>query len=153
MSDGLDELGDLQRLVLDLIWEQNELTVAEARDHLAADGRELAYTTVLSVIQKLEKRGWLEHRRDGRTHVFRAVRSRSEAGRGTVRRVVERLFGGSTSEVMQHLVDDERLTAGDLADLRAHIDARIVALHHDDTAGGDEPGPRPAVHGGSDDAA
>jgi predicted transcriptional regulator len=152
MPDGLDELGDLQRLVLDLIWEQDELTVAEARDQLAADGRELAYTTVLSVIQKLEKRGWLEHRRDGRTHVYRAVRTRSEAGRGTVRRVVERLFGGSTSEVMQHLVSDERLTAGDLADLRAHIDARIVALR-DDGAG--DPGvARPSVpaHGADGDA-
>jgi len=132
MPDGLEELGELQRAVLELIWDRGELTVAEARELLAADGRELAYTTVLSVSQKLEKRGWLAHRRDGRTHVYHASRSRHDAGRGTVRGLVERLFGGSSTVVMQHLVDDERLTAEELAELRARIDARLVELDDDD---------------------
>ncbi|MFK7960920.1 MAG: BlaI/MecI/CopY family transcriptional regulator [Phycisphaerales bacterium] len=128
MTAQLDELGDLQRQILETIWSRREATVADVRESLAVDGRDLAYTTVLSTIQKLEKRGWLTHRTEGRTHVYRSARSREDAGRGSVRGLVERLFGGRSAVVMQHLVDDERLTGGELAELRAMIDARIDSL-------------------------
>lgn len=134
MTTQLDELGDLQRAVLELAWSRDEMTVADARAALAADGRDLAYTTVLSVMQKLGKRGWLAHRRDGRAHVYRAARTRDEAGRGTVRGLVERLFGGRSDVVMQHLVDDERVTAAELEELRAAIDARLDALAEPESA-------------------
>ena len=65
----LDDLGDLQSAVMNAVWDLGEATVVQVRDRLAAD-KELAYTTVLSVLQKLEKAGWLKHRTDGRSYVY-----------------------------------------------------------------------------------
>ena len=62
----LDSLGTLQRAVLETIWELEEATVHEVRDRITRE-KPLAYTTILSTIQRLEKGGWLTHRSQGRT--------------------------------------------------------------------------------------
>ena len=63
----LDELGALQRRVVEVLWGRGEGTVHQVVDSLVDDqGKKPAYTTVLSVLQKLEKAGWVEHRREGR---------------------------------------------------------------------------------------
>ena len=75
----IDKLGALQKAVMEAVWELGEATVQQVRDRL---GREPlpAYTTVLSVMQKLEKAGWLSHSAEGRSYLYRPVRSREEAG-------------------------------------------------------------------------
>lgn len=76
-------LGDLERSVMDLLWQQPEpLTANELRDllsHLeASQGKELAVTTVLTVLSRLEKKGLVERERDIRPHRYRSVTSREE---------------------------------------------------------------------------
>jgi predicted transcriptional regulator len=84
-------LGDLERAVMDVLWSQNAadpddngLTANELRDLLAqatadgADGKELAVTTVLTVLSRLEKKGLVQRGRDIRPHRYRAVTSREE---------------------------------------------------------------------------
>ena len=84
-------LGDLERAVMDVLWSQNAadpaeggLTANELRDTLAqvsadgADGKELAVTTVLTVLSRLEKKGLVQRGRDIRPHRYRAVTSREE---------------------------------------------------------------------------
>jgi predicted transcriptional regulator len=90
----LDDLGELQTAVMNAVWDLGEATVGQVRDRLAAE-RELAYTTVLSVLQKLEKAGWLKHRADGRSYIYTPRRSRNDAGRSALRRFNERMFGGA----------------------------------------------------------
>ncbi len=113
--------GPLQQAVLDAVWRLGEGTVQQVREAL---GRrpEPAYTTVLSVMQKLERLGWLTHRAEGRTYVYRATRSRGQAGAGSVRRLVERLFGGDRVLFLQHLLEERELTDKELAELRRLID-------------------------------
>lgn len=118
----LDELGELQAAVLEAIWDREAATVQQVRDALA--GRDLAYTTVLSVMQKLEKAGWLGHRADGRSYVYYAKRSRAEAGKSALKQFTERIFGGDPVLLFQHLLDDKRLTPDELAELRKLIDKR-----------------------------
>lgn len=118
----LDELGELQAAVLEVIWDRKAATVQQVRDALAH--RELAYTTVLSVMQKLEKSGWLGHRTDGRSYVYFAKRSRAEAGKSALRQFTERIFDGDPVLLFQHLLDDKRLTPDELAELRKLIDKR-----------------------------
>lgn len=119
----LDDLGELQTAVMNVVWELGEATVVQVRDRLAAD-KELAYTTVLSVMQKLEKTGWLKHRSDGRSYVYSPRKLRSDAGRSALRQFSERMFGGDPLVLFEHLLDDERLTADELAALRKMIERR-----------------------------
>jgi BlaI family transcriptional regulator, penicillinase repressor len=119
----LDSLGELQATVMNVVWELGEATVGQVRERLEAE-RELAYTTVLSVMQKLEKTGWLKHRSDGRSYVYSARRSRSDAGRNALRGFTERMFGGDPLVLFEHLLDDERLTSTELTELRKMIERR-----------------------------
>ncbi len=118
-----DQLGELQRAVLEAVWKLDEATVHQVRDALAPR-RDLAYTTVLSVMQKLEKAGWLAHRADGKRHVFAATRTRDAAGQHSLQRFVSRLFRGDSRAVLQHLLEDEELTDEELLEFRRMIDRR-----------------------------
>ena len=119
----IDKLGALQKAVMEAVWELGEATVQQVRDRL---GREPlpAYTTVLSVMQKLEKAGWLSHRAEGRSYLYRPVRSREEAGASSLRTFVERVFRGDAMLLFQHLLEDEALSDEDLKTLKTMIDRR-----------------------------
>lgn len=126
----LDNLGELQAAVMAVVWELGEATVGQVRDRLPPE-KQLAYTTVLSVMQRLEKAGWLKHRTDGRTYVYVAFRSRRDAGRKALRKFTERAFGGDSLVLFQHLLDDRRLTDDELAELRKMIERRRKELRDD----------------------
>jgi BlaI family transcriptional regulator, penicillinase repressor len=130
MSGSLDDLGALQRAVMEIVWELGEATVAQVRGKLSRRKR-LAYTTVLSVMQKLDKSGWLTHREEGRAYVYRAMESRDEAGRSSLKQFVDRVCDGNPLAMFQHLLDDENLSADDLAELRKMIDKRRKELSDD----------------------
>ena len=119
----LDKLGKLQRAVMDTVWQLGEATVHQVRDRLGQK-RELAYTTVLSVMQKLEKLGWLKHRAEGRTYVYRATRTRAQEGASSLRAFTDRVFRGDRLLMFQQLIDDGNLSDEDLARLKRMIDKR-----------------------------
>ena len=123
----LDKLGELQTAVMTAVWDLGEATVGQVRERLAAD-KELAYTTVLSVLQKLEKAGWLKHRSDGRSYVYSPRRSRDDADKSAVRQFTERMFGGNPLVLFEHLLDDERLTGDELVELRKMLERRRKEL-------------------------
>ncbi len=128
----IHDLGQLQRAVMEIIWELGEAKVGDVRDRLNAKRKKtLAYTTVLSAMQKLEKSGWLKHRMDGRANAYRAVRSREEAGTSSIRNLVNKVFAGDPLVMFQHLLSDERLDEKDLASLRKMIDQRRKELKDD----------------------
>lgn len=119
----LDSLGDLQAAVMETVWRLGEATVQQVRDELAKS-KMLAYTTVLSAMQKLEKAGWLTHRSDSRTYIYFASRSRRQAEESALKQFTRRVFRGDPLKLFQHLLDDERLADEDLAELRKQIDRR-----------------------------
>ena len=124
-GQSLDDLGDLQRQVLETVWKLGEANVAQVRDELLAAGRsEIAYTTVLTVLQKLGRAGWLQHRAEKRVYWWRATRSRHEADSNTARALIRRVFGGDPLRLFQHLLEDENLSDEDLRSLRALIEQK-----------------------------
>ena len=128
----IHDLGQLQRAVMEIIWELEEAKVGDVRDRLNAKRKKpLAYTTVLSAMQKLEKAGWLKHRMDGRANVYRPVRSREHAGTSSIRNLVNKVFSGDPLVMFQHLLSDDRLDEKDLASLRKMIDQRRKELKDD----------------------
>jgi predicted transcriptional regulator len=125
----LDDLGDLQKTVMEIVWTLGEASVNQVKTKLAR--RKLAYTTVLSVMQKLDKAGWLTHREEGRAYVYRPVVTRAEAGRSSLRHFIDRVCGGDPIAMFQHLLDDQELSAEDLTELRKMIDKRRKEIDHD----------------------
>lgn len=117
----LDSLGDQQKAVMEILWDVGEATVHDVRERM---NRHLAYTTVLSMMQHLEKTGWLRHRVDGRTYVYQPRRTREQVGTQTLREFTKRVFRGDPLLLFQHLLEDERWTKKDLAALKKMIDER-----------------------------
>ena len=119
----LDDLGELQRTVLETVWDLGEASVHQVRERLNGR-RRLAYTTVLTVMQKLEKAGWLEHRNEGKSYVYTPALSREEAGAGSVRGFVKRVFEGDAMTLFQHLIRESDLSDEELNELRAMIEEK-----------------------------
>lgn len=117
----LDDLGDLQRTVMELVWKMGQATVHQVRDRLGRK-KKLAYTTVLTAMQKLEKAGWLTHHNQGKTYVYLPTRTRQQAGASSVRSFMERTFDGSAVVMFQHLIRDAKLSDAELAELKKMID-------------------------------
>jgi len=108
---------------MEVVWEAGKATVQQVRDGLEREPLP-AYTTILSVMQKLEKAGWLTHRAEGRTYIYLPLRSRQEAGATSLRTFIERVFSGDRLLMFQHLLADEDLSDDDLKSLKTMIDRR-----------------------------
>ena len=119
----LDNLGRLQRAVIEVVWELGEASVHDVRDRLGRK-KKLAYTTVLTAMQKLEKAGWLRHRTQGKSYVYLPTRSREEAGANSVHKFMERMFDGDALLMFQHLMRQNKLTDKELRELREMIDKK-----------------------------
>ena len=117
----LDNLGELQRAVIEVVWDLGQASVHEVRDQLKRDKRP-AYTTVLTALQKLEKAGWLRHHAAGKSYVYVPTRTREQAGAGSVRRLMKQVFDGDSMRMFQHLISEGNLSDRDLSDLRQLID-------------------------------
>jgi predicted transcriptional regulator len=111
-----------QYLVLRLLWDNGPMTVRELMEKLPR-GQLLPYTTVLGMLQHMERSGLVEHEKEGITHRYRPLQSRTETTGNLLRDFVGRFFGGSAQAMIQGLVDAEAMSA---ADLRA-IERRLAA--------------------------
>ena len=119
----LDSLGELQRAVMEVVWRLGEASVHDVLKQFGPR-KKLAYTTVLTVLQKLEKAGWLEHRAEGKSYIYIPRASREEAGAGSVRGFVKRVFEGDAVAMFQHLIRESELSDAELSELRGMIDER-----------------------------
>jgi len=119
----LDSLGQLQRAVMEIVWRRGEASVHDVLKELGPR-KKLAYTTVLTVMQKLEKAGWLEHRAEGKSYIYIPRASREEAGAGSVRGFLKRVFEGDAVAMFQHLIRESNLSEEELRELRAMIDEK-----------------------------
>ena len=125
----IDDLGSLQRAIMEIVWELGKATVNQVRDRLNDDRKkQLAYTTVLSSMQKLEKLGWLRHRSQGPVYVYRPRRSRAQEGADSLRRFIRCVFDGDPKVAFEHLIEHEHLTDDDLTTLKRMIDKRRKEL-------------------------
>ena len=101
--------------LMQVLWERGPATVGEVQERLKD---ELAYTTVLTILQKLEKKGYVKHEEEGRSHRFRAAVSREDAQRSAVRDLAARLFKGSAGLLLTQAVRDESVSEEDLERIR-----------------------------------
>jgi BlaI family transcriptional regulator, penicillinase repressor len=113
------ELTERELEVMHVFWSEGQLTVADVRDRLASAGRDLAYTTVATLVRILSEKGFLEQTNDERPFLYRPVRSYEEVSRSILGDLVDRVFRGSREQLLLRLLEQRRLTAKERAVLEA----------------------------------
>ena len=113
------ELTERELEVMHAYWGRGEQTVAAARDELSAAGRDLAYTTVATLVRILVEKGFLRQTNDERRFRFEPLRSFEEVSGNLVTDLVRRVFGGSREELLVRLMEQRRLTPGERAVLES----------------------------------
>lgn len=116
------QLSDLQLALLRVLWTRHEATAVEVHEALRADDRSLAPTTVATLLQRLEKRGLVEHSLRGRTYVYRACVAEEEVRRSMLGKVTDFFFAGDPAALVSHLLGGRRVRPEDLAAIRRLID-------------------------------
>lgn len=119
----LDHFGELQRAVIEVVWELGEASVRQVLRRLCRN-KELAYTTVLTAMQRLERAGWLKHRVEGKKHIYLPTRTRAQAGVGSVRKFVQRMFDGNALLLFRQLVEEGDLSDDELQELQLLINKK-----------------------------
>ncbi len=114
---------DLELQILGLLWRDGPRTVREVLGAMP-DGKRRAYTSVLSVMQVMEKKGLIEHERpeSGLAYVFRAVVGRREVLGPLMRRMVQGLFGGDPAGAVQQLLSETSIDKEQISEIRKLLD-------------------------------
>lgn len=121
--------------IMKVVWRLGAVTVRDVYEALRTK-RAIAYTTVMTMMNILEEKGYLKKQRVERAFQYRPTRSRQQVVSGMVREFVHRVFDGAAQPLMLHLVKHERLTDEERGELRRLIgdsdDAADAAGRDDD---------------------
>lgn len=111
-----ETLTEAELRVMNVLWSKGTASVQQVLDGLP-ETLDLAYNSVLTTIRVLEKKGYVEHSKDGRAHIYKALIGRADASRSEVRRLVHRFFGNS-QELLLNLLEEQDIDADELNRLR-----------------------------------
>jgi predicted transcriptional regulator len=115
-------LGELQLRIMRVLWKLDAATVSEVQDRLGRP--RLAYTTVATMLRKMEARGLIDHWEEGRKFRYRAVVSEDEVTRSMAGDLVDRLFAGSLTDAVSHLLENHEISREELDRLEQLIQQR-----------------------------
>ena len=104
---------------MDVLWRKGSGTVQQVLDWMPST---LAYNSVLTTIRILERKGYLEHVKDGRAHVYAPIIGREEASRSEIRHLIGRFFRNSHEALVLNILQDEEIDAKELARLRQMLE-------------------------------
>src|SRR5262245_60227728 len=110
---------------LKVLWERREATVRDIADAMNAAAKstadELAYTTVLSLLQVMEQKALVDHRRDGKAYVYFPLVERGSTFRQLAGNFLNKVFNGALGEYLVHALESRRLSEAELAELEAML--------------------------------
>ena len=122
----IHRLGDLQLRIMKVLWERGEAAVSDV--HEALGHAEFAYTTLATMLRKMEARGLVMHRTVGRVFIYAAKVAEEEVSHGMTSQLVDRLFKGSLLEAVNHLLTSREVSRDELRQLEKLIVERKKAL-------------------------
>jgi predicted transcriptional regulator len=106
--------------IMKVIWKLETATVRQVYETLLAR-RRIAYTTVMTMMNILEQKGYLNKQQADRAYVYQPAQPQSQVIRSMVREFLDRVFNGSAEPLVAHLVEDRHLTEKDLEEIRKAI--------------------------------
>jgi BlaI family transcriptional regulator, penicillinase repressor len=121
-----ETLTEAELRLMDVLWEKGSATVQQVLDALPRK-RALAYNSVLTTIRVLENKGYVEHIKDGRAHVYIPIMERQEATRSEIRHLVTRFFKDSHDLLVLNILEDRGIDAKELKRLRQLLQTKEVA--------------------------
>jgi predicted transcriptional regulator len=107
--------------VLRTLWERGPATVRQVLEHLEVRGRQLAYTTVLTFLTRLEQKGFVRADKKNIAYVYRAKVSRRRVTKSRLRTLLEELYDGAAAPLVLQLMQEERFTRDELEQLQRLI--------------------------------
>jgi predicted transcriptional regulator len=113
-------LTEAELRLMRVLWERGESSVADVAAAIA-EYAPLAYTSVLTTIRILERKGYVNHRQDGRAFLYSPCIAQVEASRSEVRHVLQRFFGNSRERLLLSLLGDDEMTPEELQRLKDAI--------------------------------
>jgi|SRR5437588_10189358 len=116
-------LGDLQLQIMQVLWQRGNAAVAHVHEALGGN-KNFAYTTVATMLRKMETRGLVIHREEGRTFVYRPKVAADTVSRSMADHLVDRLFEGSLTNAVNHLLSTREVSAAELRELERLIAQR-----------------------------
>lgn len=116
-----ETLTEAELRIMQVIWQKGPGTVQQILDALI-DPPALAYNTVLTTIRILERKGYVEHSKDGRAHVYRALVERNEASRSEIRHLVSRFFRNSHEDLVLNILEERGIAPEEINRLRRMLE-------------------------------
>jgi predicted transcriptional regulator len=117
------ELGELERAVLELVWQRGVQSAEQVREQLATAGRPLKESTIRTVLRRLEEKGYVAHAVDNRTFLYRPAETRQAVAGRAVQKIVDWFCEGSVEALLVGMVDSEVLDRKELQRLAERIAA------------------------------
>jgi BlaI family transcriptional regulator, penicillinase repressor len=124
-------LGRMELQIMNAVWERGRATVQEVKDDLSVgtgkrdqEGKNPAYTTVLTMMRKLELKGYLTHVLSGRTFVYLPALSRQRVRKSLLADILDRLFEGSPALLLNNLISEQKINEKDLSEIRKLVKER-----------------------------
>lgn len=121
MKKSLTPLGETEMEVLNHVWDLGEATVKEVRNRILKK-REVAYTTIMTVMKNLADKGFLKYRKDGVTYVYSSAQEPDSVRSNIITDLMKKAFKGSPKELVQALVNSDDLSSKDLDEIKTMID-------------------------------
>lgn len=116
------ELTERELEIMQIFWQYGEQTAQDVRDRMAESGRDLAYTTVATLVRILWEKGFVETTNEERPFRYQPVRSFEDVSSSLVNNLLQRVFGGSREKLLVSLLGQERLTKTERETLRQIIE-------------------------------
>ena len=113
-------LGRIQMRIMQVLWERERVTAREITDALNAE-EPIAHSTVQTLLRGLEVKDAVGHEIEGRTFIFFPKVRGEQVSRSVTRELVDRVFGGSVSELVSYLLKNEKVSAEELKQIRRMI--------------------------------
>lgn len=114
-------LTDAELRLMEVLWEKGSATVAEVVEAFAGKAP-LAYSSVITTLRILEKKGHVTHRKDGRAFIYQPAIGPREARESAVGHLVRRFFGGSPERLVLSLLESQKIDESELRRLRRQIE-------------------------------
>ncbi len=121
MKKSLTPLGETEMEVLHHVWKLGEASVAEVRERIL-ENRQVAYTTIMTVMKNLADKGFLKYRKKGISYIYSAAIEPEKVRFNLVDDLVSKVFHGSAKDLVQSLVENEDLTDDDRKEIKKMID-------------------------------
>lgn len=121
MRKPLDPLGETEMEILNIVWDLGEASVADVRERIL-EYREVAYTTVMTIMKNLADKKYLKYRKDGLSYIYSAAVQPDQVRYSLINRLIDKVFQGSPKDLVQTLVQNENLSEEERREIKNMID-------------------------------